>query len=283
MSKGFKRAILAISILLITVVFLGGFGLNGVRAGTQSDGAYRQMGVYEEVLHKVQSDYVVDPDLNKVTTGALHGLLESLDADSSYLTPSEYADYKAHEHEGVAQIGLNVSKRIGYATVVSVMPGSPAERLQIQDGDIIESIGDHSTREMSLAMIRFLLEGKPGTDVTFSLVRPNSAKSEPDKITLTRTVISPPAMNEQEYENSSILYLKPVVLTKERVDEIESRLRTMPKSGNKKVLLDLRDVAQPMPSCSRARLPFSKARKCRNRPSLLSRTSSLPLLPWLCL
>jgi carboxyl-terminal processing protease len=244
MSKGFKRAILAISVVLVIVVFLGGFGLSGVRAGTQNDGAYRQMGVYEEVLHKIQSDYVVEPGINNVTNGALHGLLESLDSDSSYLTPAEYTAYKSHANEGTAQVGLNVSKRVGYATVVSVMPGSPAEREQIQDGDIIESIGGQTTREMSLAMVRLLLEGKPGTNVTFSLIRPYRGKSEPDKISLTRTVITAPTMGQQVYENSSILYLKPIVLTKDRVSEIESRLHAMQKSGNKKVLLDLRDVAE---------------------------------------
>jgi carboxyl-terminal processing protease len=97
---------------------------------------------------------------------------------------------------------------------------------------------------MSLAMIRLMLEGKPGTDVTFSLVRPNKGKSEPDKITATRSVVAAPTMGEQEYENSSILYLKPVVLTKERVNDIEARLHEMQKNGNKKILLDLRDVAQ---------------------------------------
>ena len=244
MSKGFKRAILGISVLLVVVVFLGGFGLSGVRAGTQSDGAYRQMGVYEEVLHKVQSDYVVEPNISKVTNGALHGLLESLDSDSSYLAPAEYTAYKAHESEATAQVGLNVSKRFGYATVVSVMPGSPAEREQISDGDILEAIDGQSTREMSLAMIRLMLEGKPGTDVTIALVRPSNGKSEPDKITFTRTNVVAPTMGQQEYENSTILYLKPIVLNKARVDDIENRLREMPKDGNKKILLDLRDVAQ---------------------------------------
>jgi carboxyl-terminal processing protease len=76
------------------------------------------------------------------------------------------------------------------------------------------------------------------------LVRPNRGKSEPDKITLTRSAVVAPTMGEQEYENSSILYLKPIVLTKARVDDIESRLHSMQKNGNKKVLLDLRDVAE---------------------------------------
>jgi carboxyl-terminal processing protease len=91
-------------------------------------------------------------------------------------------------------------------------------------------------------MIRLLLEGKPGTSVTFSLVRPR--KAEPDKITLTRAVSPAPALGMTEYESNSILYLKPGILNKERVNEISSRLKEMKKNGNKKILLDLRDVAE---------------------------------------
>jgi carboxyl-terminal processing protease len=244
MSRSFSRVILAISAALILVVFFGGFGPAGVNA-SQSDGAYRQMGVYEEVLHKIQTDYVTDPNIQQVTAGALHGLLESLDADSSYLTQSEYAMYLAHQHEGQARIGMDVSKRYGYGSVVAVVPGSPAADAHIEDGDLIESIGGISTREMSVAMIRLLLEGKPGTTVTFQLVRPR--KPEPDDVTLTRTTIAEPNLGEEQYENSSILYLKPGNLSRERVDQIVARLHEMAKNNNKKVLLDLRDVAEGDP------------------------------------
>jgi carboxyl-terminal processing protease len=244
MSRSFSRTVLALSVAIILVVLFGGFGPAGVNAG-QSDGAYRQMGVYEEVLHKIQTDYVTDPNIQQVTAGALHGLLESLDADSSYLTPPEYTTFVAHQHEGQARIGMDVSKRYGYGSVVAVIPGSPAANAHIEDGDLIESIGGKTTRDMSVAMIRLLLEGKPGTPVTFQLVRPR--KPEPDDVTLTRTTVAIPALGEQQYENSSILYLKPIVLSKERVDELIGRLREMPKNNNKKVLLDLRDVAEGDP------------------------------------
>ena len=242
MSRTFKRAVFGVSILLVALVFLGGLGPSRVRADSNPDGAYPEMEVYSEVLKKVQTDYVSDPNMTKVTVGALHGLLESLDPDSSYLTPDEYTAYKQHPNEGTAQVGLNISKRFGYATVVSVEPGSPAEKEGIEDGDIVEAIEGHSTREMSLVMIRLLLDGKPGTSVSFSLVRPR--KAEPDKITLTRTVLPAPPLGTTEYESSSILYLKPVVLNKERVNEIAGRLKAMQKNGNKKILLDLRDVAE---------------------------------------
>jgi len=244
MSRSFRHAVLGISIALILVVLLGGFGPAGVSA-SQSDGAYRQMGVYEEVLHKIQTDYVTDPNIQNVTTGALHGLLESLDADSSYLTQAEYATYLAHQHEGQAQIGMDVSKRYGYGSVITVIPNSPAANAHIEDGDLIESIGGVSTREMSVAMIRLLLEGKPGTTVSFELVRPR--KPEPDDLTLTRANVVPPSMSQQVYENSTILYVKPGILIRDRVDEVIARLRQMQKDGNKKVLLDLRDDAEGDP------------------------------------
>ena len=133
-----------------------------------------------------------------------------------------------------------VSKRYGYATIVSVIPGSPADREHLADGDVIESIGDTSTRELSLAVIRLMLEGKTGSTLTLSVVRPR--KPDPDKITLTRTVISAPALSEQQYENSSILYLKPGSLSAARVDEIAAKIKSAGKT--RKILLDLRDVSE---------------------------------------
>ena len=217
---------------------MGEFGIFGVHAGTDQDGAYRQMRVYAEVLQKIQSDYVTDPNMSDVTTGALHGLLESLDADSSYLTPTEYKIFKDEPNSGSAQIGITVSKRFGYATVVNVTPGSPADT-HLTDGDVIESIGSQSTRELSLAVIRLMLEGKPGSTVTLSVVRPN--KPDPDKLTLTRAAAAPPALSTQAYDNASILYLKPGKLTAERVDEVAAKIKAAPKSS--KILLDLRDAS----------------------------------------
>ncbi len=215
---------------------LGEFGWFGVHAGGEQDGAYKQIGVYQQVLRRIQSDYVTEPNVNTVTTGALHGLLESLDADSSYLTPTEYKIYKERPDTGVAQIGITVSKRFGYATVVNVVPGSPADHEHMSDGDVIESIGDQSTRELSLAVIRLMLEGKAGSSLSITLVRPR--KSEPDKVTLTRAIIPTPALADQQYENGSILYLKPGTISKARVDEIASKIKA---NKSRKILLDLRD------------------------------------------
>jgi carboxyl-terminal processing protease len=240
MPKISKILLLAVSVVLVLTIFLG-VNSSGVNAATEpQDGAYRQINVYSEVLRHIQTDYVEEPNINAVTNGALRGLAESLDADSSYLSPDEYKAFKA-DKGGKAQVGINVSKRFGYATVVSVVPGSPADKANLSDGDIIEAIGPQDTRDLSLAMIQLLLEGQPGSELTISVIRPR--KTAPEKVSLTRVTTALPPVAETMYENSSILYLKPGAIDHEHVQEIETKLKGMQKAGNKKVLLDLRDVA----------------------------------------
>ena len=78
--------------------------------------------------------------MHLVTAGSLHGLLESLDAESSYLTPREYTEYKQKQQSsGTGETGLSLSKRFGYVIVISVLPESPAEKAGIHSGDIFES------------------------------------------------------------------------------------------------------------------------------------------------
>ncbi|UWZ86169.1 S41 family peptidase [Occallatibacter riparius] len=241
MSRLFQRLIFVLGAAVFAALglgfALGELGWFGVHAGGEQDGAYNQIHVYQQVLRRIQSDYVTDPNMTTVTTGALHGLLESLDSDSSYLTATEYKIWKERPTTGVAQVGITVSKRYGYATVVNVLPGSPADHEHVADGDVIEAIGDTSTRELSLAVIRLMLEGKPGTNVTITLVKPR--KPDPDKLTLTRAIVPEPAMGEQQYLDSSVLYLKPVVINNDRMDQLAAKIKA---NKGKKIVLDLRDT-----------------------------------------
>lgn len=239
-SRFFQRFVFVLSVAIFVTLglgfALGQFGWFGVHAGDAQDGAYQQMRVYAEVLQKIQTDYVTDPNMSDVTTGALHGLLGSLDADSSYLTAAEYKTYKERPIGG-AQEGITISKRFGYATVVNVAPDSPADQNHLADGDVIESIDGKSTHDLSLAVIRMMLEGKPGSSVEVTVIRPT--RPDPDKLTLTRALVPVPALEDQQYENSTILYIKPGALTAAHVDDIAAKIKSAPKS--EKILLDLRD------------------------------------------
>jgi len=230
-----KAAILVSSFAVLLFMVVGGLG--GVRASS-NDGAYRQLQVYSEVLSRVNSEYVEDPNIPKVTDGALHGLLEALDSNSSYLSPREYDDYKSKKSDAKADIGAAISKRFGYAAVISVVPGGPADKAGIQGSDIFEAIEGHSTREMSLAGIRALLSGQPGSTVTVSVVR--ARRAEPQKLTVTRDVVAIPTATEKLMEDG-VGYIKVDTLTKGKSAEIANRIKSLQKQGAKKFVLDLRN------------------------------------------
>jgi len=238
MSMKTKAAILVSSFAVLLFVVAGSFG--GVHASS-NDGSYRQMQVYSEVLSRVQLEYVEDPNIPKVTDGALHGLVESLDANSSYLTAAAYKAYKAHKAEGKGEIGATVSKRFGYADVVSVLPGSPADKAGIEATDIFESIEGQSTRDMSLPEIRNALAGTPGSTVNVSVVR--ARRAEPQKMSITRDVITIPPVADKMLEDG-IGYVKVDALTKGKSQEIAAKLKSLEKSGAKKLVLDLRNTSE---------------------------------------
>lgn len=237
MSMKTKAAILVSSFAVLLFVVVGSMG--GVHASS-NDGSYRQMQVYSEVLSRVQSEYVEDPNIPKVTDAALHGLLESLDANSSYMTPDAYKAFKAHKTEAKGEIGATVSKRFGYADVVSVLPGSPAEKAGIEDTDIFESIEGQSTRDMSLPEIRNALSGAPGSTVNVSVVR--ARRAEPQKMTITRDIVAIPPVSDKMLEDG-IGYIKVDALTKGKAQEIAAKIKSMEKAGAKKLILDLRNTS----------------------------------------
>ena len=234
MSKTTKLIVLTLSFVLATFAVVGGLG---VRANTNDDGSYRQLGVYSEVLSRIRTEYVEEPNIPNVTSGALHGLLESLDANSSYLDPTEYKDYKQRK-EGKAGIGAAVSKRYGYAAVIAVIPGGPADKAEIESGDIIEAIEGKTTRDMSLAEIDGLLTGNPGSTVNVSVVRPRRA--QPVKSVLTRAIVTDPPVSDKMMEDG-IAYIKVDDFPKGRSQEIANKLKAVQKEGAKKIILDLRN------------------------------------------
>ncbi len=235
MSMKIKAAVLVSSFAVLLFVVVGSLG--GVHASS-NDGAYQQMQVYSEVLSRVQNEYVVDPDIPKVTNGALHGLLESLDPNSSYLAPDAYKEYKAHKAEGRGEIGATISKRFGYADVVSVLPGSPADKAGIEDTDIFESIEGKSTRDMSLPEIRDILAGPVGSTVNLSVVR--ARRAEPEKMSITRAIVTVPVVSDKILEDG-VGYIKADALDKGKAEEIAAKIKALEKQGAKKLVLDLRN------------------------------------------
>jgi carboxyl-terminal processing protease len=237
MSTKLKVTVIASSLAILLFTVVGGFV--SVRASS-NDGAYRQLSVYSEVLSRIRLEYVEEPNIAGVTDGALHGLLESLDANSSYLSAEEYKRYKTMKSDGKADIGATVSKRFGYAAVVAIIPGGPAEKAGIENSDIIESIEGKSTHDMSLAEIHGILAGSVGSTVNVAVVRPRRA--EPQKIVITRDMVTIPPVGEKMLADN-VGYIQVDSLPDGESQEIAGKIRDLQKQGAKKLILDLRNSA----------------------------------------
>lgn len=237
MNRATRVGIISLSVLIFCYA-----GIGHVLGRTSDDKAYKSLTVYGEVLQKIQQDYVDDPNMRTVTAGALHGLLESLDPQSSYLTPREYEDYKKKiGNPGTGEAGLTLSKRYGYIIVLSVLPDSPGTKAGIRSGDLLESIGGFTTRDMSVGQALNLLNGQAGTGIKVSVIR--RGKATPDDVDIVREKLAVPKLIVQKAD-PDILVMRFPSLDAGRAEEVRNRLLDAEKQGIHKVILDLRECGR---------------------------------------
>jgi carboxyl-terminal processing protease len=237
MNRKARFGIIAVSVAIFCYA-----GIGHVLGRSPDDRAYKSLTVYGEVLQKIQADYVDEPNMHLVTAGSLHGLLESLDPESSYLTPREYTEYKQkQQNAGTGETGLTLSKRFGYVIVVSVLPESPAEKAGIHSGDIFESIAAFTTRDMSVGQALNLLNGPAGSGVKVGVIR--RGKADPDEVDIVRQKLGTSKTVVQKAD-PDILVLRLPSLDSGRADDVRNKLVDAEKQGIHKVVLDLRECGR---------------------------------------
>src|SRR5689334_19106601 len=188
MNRRFKLVLVSFSTVLVVMLLLGA----AMGRSASPEDAYKHLAVYTEVLSRIKSEYVEEPDIKNVTLGAVNGMLEAIDPYASYLNADQYKQYQKAQESKSGTVGLVVSKKFGYVSVVDVLPNTAASKAALTTGDFIESINGVATRDMPLAYAEMLLDGAPGTSVEISVLR--IRKPEPQKLTLTRTAVKYPAV-----------------------------------------------------------------------------------------
>ncbi len=241
MNSRLKYIVVTLSTIVVIVLLLGARQSAG---STSSDDQYRHLAVYTEVLSRIKSDYVEEPDLKNVTLGALNGLLESVDPYASYLSADQYKQYQKSLGSKKAGVGLILSKRLGYVGIVDAIPGSPADKAGLNTGDILETINNVSTRDMPLVYAEMLLDGDPGTSVEVGVMKFTSP--EGTKVTLTRAATQELPVIARMLPDQIGLITVPS-LEGNRLHEVKSKLEDLQKQGAKKIILDLRNNATAPP------------------------------------
>src|SRR5438445_5456332 len=118
MNRRFQFVIVGFSSAVVALLLFGAVGRSA-----SPDSPYTHLGVYSEVLSRIKADYVEEPDLKAVTLGAINGMLESIDPYASYLNADQYKQYLRAKDAAKASVGLVLSKRFGYMSVVDALPG----------------------------------------------------------------------------------------------------------------------------------------------------------------
>jgi carboxyl-terminal processing protease len=237
MSPLAKKIVVGISVLVIAYVAAG-----YMLGKSSNDNAFRALTVYSEVLDKIQQYYVDEANMRTVTNGSLHGLLDSLDPQSAYLSPLEYKDYKEKSAANPpAESGLVLTRRFGYIGVVAVLPDSPAAKIGLRLGDILEKIASFNTSQMAIDQAQLLLKGQPGTTVPLSVIR--RGKAEPQEMTITLAKLAPAKLVVEDKLQGDVAYLRVEEFEPGTSKQIREKLVQLQKAGAKKLILDLRDCA----------------------------------------
>lgn len=243
MNSRTKYFVVSISTCLTLVLLVG----HALGHSASADDTYKHLGVFSDVVSRIKSEYVEEPDMKSVTLGALNGMLEAIDPFASYLNADQYKEYLKTKDLKRADVGLIISKKYGYlgeVGVVDAIPGSAAAKAGLSTGDMIETIGGVATRDMPLAYAAMLLRGDPGTTVELTVIR--ARHPEPAPLKLTRAAVTLPPVETKMLANK-VGYINVDALSPEAVKQVATGAQQLQKDGAQKLVLDLRNCAAGSP------------------------------------
>ncbi len=235
MSDRTRFIVLALTFPIMAYTLVGSM-LGGVGA---QEGAYRHLRIFEEVVSLVTSNYVEEVDADRIMHGALWGLAEGLDPESSYLTPDEVPLHDAGLDDGRAGVGLSVTRQY-YVQVVAARDGSPAALAGLRPGDYLRQIDGNPTRMMSTVRAQQLLRGAAGSSVSLEIIRGNAA--EPVTIELVRGD-DRSANTTSRIAAPGVGYLRIAEFDATTVAAIDAANDSLTAQGAESLVIDLRDTA----------------------------------------
>jgi carboxyl-terminal processing protease len=225
--------VLVVSTPVIAFALIGGY--LGAR-----DETYQHLRIFHDVVDLVVDNYVEEVDVRQAMRGAMRGLSDGLDVDSAFLSADLTRQYETGAPMGPANIGVDLVRQY-YLRIVSVRPGSPAEKAGLRTGDYLRAIDNKPTREMPAYEGTRLLHGAEGSPVKLLVIRGNAA--DPHELTLTRERPSGDDLTTRMADGSTG-YIKVIDFTPDSAARIRQAAEALAKQGATRYVIDVRGTSR---------------------------------------
>jgi len=224
--------------IFIIIFFLFLFN-NRYALPENSDELYQKIDIFSEVLEKIKKDYVEDVNQAKVMDAAIHGILQSLDPYSAYMSPEMFDDMNTETKGEFGGLGIEVGMEAGVVKVISPIDGTPAYRAGVKAGDYIVRIDDTQVHGKTLLEAVNLMRGAVGTPIEITIRRKGEKKAIILKI--VREIIQVTSVSAKVIDNN-IGYFRLTSFNENSGQQLKSKIDEF-KAENKinKYILDLRN------------------------------------------
>ena len=204
---------------------------------TPEQSRFESLSKLTKVIGTVEKYYVDDIKLQEIVDKSLKGLMQELDAHSSYLDKKASKEMNVQTQGEFGGLGITVGMRDGALTVISPIDDTPAFKAGIKALDIILKIDETSSINMTLDEAVNLMRGKPKTDIVLTIVRKGEPK--PLEIKMTREIIKIQSVFSKTIENENILYLRVASFDANVTEDLEKIIKA--NADKKGFILDLRN------------------------------------------
>jgi carboxyl-terminal processing protease len=234
---GARRSLAGPAVVFLLSALTGGWLLQ--QGVDRAENVYVRVRVLQEVVDRVSTSFVEEVDERSLYNSAIDGLLRDLgDPHTSLIPASDYEDLRIRTEGEYGGVGLEVSDRNGYVTVISPIPGGPAERVGVRPGDQFYSIGGVRVDTLVTDQAVELLRGRPGTDVSVQMLRPGV--EEPIEFTIQRAVIRLRAVPFALMLEGGVGYVPLLTVRETSSSEMVAALDSLREDGLRALIFDLR-------------------------------------------
>ncbi|MBI4541318.1 MAG: S41 family peptidase [Gemmatimonadetes bacterium] len=233
-----RRSVLAPAAVVALAMLTGGWFLQrGVR---QEQNVYLQVRLLQEVVSHIADKYVKEIRPGELYDLAIEGLIRGLgDPNTSFLSADEWENLRIRTEGEYGGLGIEIGERNGWITVITPLPGTPAERAGLRAGDRIVDVSGQSTEGWSTEKAAQVLRGPRGTAVEIKIERLGFEEAIPFRLVRDQIhVRSVPFYSEAA---PGIGYVPLRQFSETSAEELDAALTALKKRGMHGIILDLRD------------------------------------------